>query len=98
MSDKKITPLQKVIPVGISFKTYTQNGTLFEPLAGLTVINQGDNCNVFVNQVKLIPGQQFQVDLNNYEQFYQQFNITFETIDIAQPVTPYAFVILKKYL
>lgn len=68
--------------------------TIFETVNDLTIINQSRTNNLIVNNVVLVPGQQFNTGGNYGEYIDQQFNCSFSSEDT---VNNSALVLLKRY-
>lgn len=81
----------------LRFKKIYVNGVLFERFNTAVIINYGVNSIVNFEGAPLVYGQQFTIGGNMGEVNYQQYNISFEVVDQANPHTFYALIILKNY-
>jgi hypothetical protein len=81
---------------GIRFKIFTQDGFLFEHFNGLSVLNTSTNADLYFENIKLVPGQQFQIDGNLFEYNYQQFTLKF--VSTGAGSINQAIVTIKNYV
>jgi hypothetical protein len=86
--------INKLIKYYIEQRLYNDNFTLFETVNDLTIINQSTTNNLIVNNVVLVPGQEFNTGGNWGEYNQQQFNCHFSATDL---VNNQALVLLKRY-
>jgi hypothetical protein len=84
----------KLLEFYTSSKQYTKSFNLFELVNDLAIINQSTNCNVYVDGVLLVPGQQFSAGGNYGEVNNQNYNVTIQ--DLGGGV-PSVLVLLKTY-
>jgi hypothetical protein len=85
---------REMIKYYIEQRLYNENFTLFELVNDLTIINQSAVNNLTVNNVVLVPGQEFNTGGNYNEYNQQQFNCHFSATDL---VNNQALVLLKRY-
>ena len=76
-------------------RLYTSNTVLYELVNDGAIINQSTDCNVTVNDVVLVPGQEYGFGGNFGEVNLQTYTITFIPTGVS-PVQQVA-VLLKKY-
>ena len=75
-------------------RLYVDNFTIFEEVNDISIINQSLTATLTVNNVILVPGQQFNSGGNTGEINQQQYNCHFSTTDTTDNN---ALVLLKKY-
>jgi hypothetical protein len=75
-------------------RLYPDNFTVFEEVNDITIINQSATATLTVNNVVLVPGQQFNSGGNSGEINQQQYNCHFSTTDL---INNQALVLLKRY-
>jgi alanine-alpha-ketoisovalerate/valine-pyruvate aminotransferase len=84
----------RLIKYYIEQRLFNDNFTIYELVNDLTIINQSTTATLTVNNVVLVPGQQFNTGGNYAEYNHQQFNCHFSTTDT---VNNQALVLLKRY-
>jgi hypothetical protein len=89
-----MNPRMKLLKYYVEPRLYTENFTIFEEVNDISIINQSSIATLTVNNVILVPGQQFNSGGNNGEVNEQQYNCFFSTTD---PANNQALVLLKRY-
>jgi short-subunit dehydrogenase involved in D-alanine esterification of teichoic acids len=86
----------QLIEYYIEPRIYNRDFSLFELVNEVVIINQFTNANVIVNNVVLIPGQEFSSGGNYAEINNQQYNVTINLTG-ALPLSGNVLVLLKRY-
>jgi hypothetical protein len=82
------------ITYAIEARLYNDDFTVFEEVNDISIINQSVASTLTVNNVILVPGQQFNSGGNVGELNQQQYNCHFSMIDL---VNNNCLVLLKRY-
>jgi alanine-alpha-ketoisovalerate/valine-pyruvate aminotransferase len=85
---------KNLISYYVEQRLFNDNFTLFEMVNDLTIINQSATNTLTINNVVLVPGQQFNTGGNFGEYNHQQYNCHFSATDTANNQ---ALVLLKRY-
>jgi hypothetical protein len=84
----------RLIKYYIEQRLFNDNFTVFEEVNDISIINQSQTATLTVNNVVLVPGQQFNSGGNFGEINHQQYNCHFSTTDT---VNNQALILLKRY-
>lgn len=77
-----------------SSRQYKVDFNIYELVNDIAIINQSVNCNVFVDGVLIVPGQQFSAGGNYGEVNFQNYNVKIQDLGSG---TPNVLVLLKTY-